>query len=285
MRIELDHASARATIEREQTREQAVLDRQHDANEAHRERITTARRTVYLEAIGELVKTQLFLGGLAKQDLAKLDVATGLGGLLTAVAKISILGEMPTVAKSRALISLINQIFFKGLATTLPLTKVKHSIAFNDERYAATQFDIERILSAMKNHNETLVNDKPGFDALQRSFGDQQFAAERYSAESVKARLAFADGEKKYGMELIEEMKIVTSRCDELLCAIREELGLDTSLDELRQMTITTQQEMAAAMHGLFTKVAAIGKDADKDSIEPEQSLDSRLRGNDGFAA
>ena len=226
MRIELEHASAQATIEREQTREQAVLDRQHDANEAHRERITTARRTAYLEAIGELVKTQLFLGGLAKQDLAKLDAATGLGGLLTAVAKISILGEMATIAKSRALISLINQIFFKGLATTLPLTKVKHSIAFNDERYAATQFDIERILSAMKNHNETLVNDKPGFDALQRSFGDQQFAAERYSAESVKARLAFADGEKKYGMELIEEMKIVTNRCDELICAIREELGL-----------------------------------------------------------
>jgi hypothetical protein len=262
MRVELNHASAQATLEREQTREQAALDRKHDADEAHRERITTARRAVYLEAIGELVKTQLFLGSLAKQDLTKLDVATGLGGLMTAVAKVGILGEMATVAKSRALISLINQILFKGLATTLPLTKVKQSIAFNEARYSATQFDIERILSAMKNYNEMRVKDQPKFDALQRSFGDQQFAAERYGAESVKARLAFADGEKKYGMELIEEMKIVTSRCDELICAIREELGLDTSLDELRQMTITTQKEMAAAVKELINSVEALGEEA-----------------------
>jgi hypothetical protein len=266
MRIELDHAAAQATIEREQTREQAALDRQHDADEAHGERIITARRTVYIETIGELVKAQTFLGGLAKQDLTNLDISTGLGGLLTAVARISILGEMATVAKSRAVVSLINQALFKGLATVMPLGKLKSSITFHDKQYAATQFETERILAEMNNYNETLKNDKPGFDALQRSFDNQQAAAKLHSADSVKAKLALADGEKEYGIAVMEDMKIVANRLDELACAIREELGLETSLEEFRRMTATMQKEAAAAMHELFIKVDAFRKEAGYDA-------------------
>lgn len=268
MRIELDHAAAQATIEREQTREQAALDRQHDADEAHGERIITARRTVYIEAIGELVKAQIFLGGLAKQDLTKLDISAGLGGLLTAVARISILGEMATVAKSRAVISLINQAFFKGIATVMPLGRLKNSISFHDKQYAATQFETARILAEMNNHNETLKNDKAGFNALQRSFDNQQAGAKRHSADSVKAKLALADGEKEYGIGMMEDMKIVANRLDELACAIREELGLETSLEEFQRMTATMQKEAAAAVQELFTKADTFRKEADYGASE-----------------
>jgi hypothetical protein len=213
-----------------------------------------------------LVKAQIFLGGLAKQDLTKLDISAGLGGLLTAVARISILGEMATVAKSRAVISLINQAFFKGIATVMPLSKLKSSISFHDKQYAATQFETERILAEMNNYNETLKNDRAGFNGLQRSFDNQQAAAKQHSADSVKAKLELADGEKEYGLAVIEDMKIVANRLDELACAIREELGLETSLEEFQRMTTLMQKEAEAAMQELFSRVDAFRKEAGYDA-------------------
>ena len=262
MRIELDQAATQASLEREQTREQAALDRRHDAEEAHNERIATARRLVYLDAIGELVKAQIFLGGLAKQDLTKLDVGAGLGGLLTATARMSILGDIATVAKSRALISLINQILFKGLGNVMPLTKFKSSIELHGKRYAATQFEIERILSAMTNHNETLKDDRQGFDALQRSFEFHQETAKKHTAKITEAQLALAEGEKKYAFTLMEDMKVAANRLDELACAIREELGLEASLEDFQTMTTTMQKDMAAATEHLLAQINAMNAEA-----------------------
>src|SRR6185295_13115986 len=66
---EIAAAAGNASIEREQAREQAKLDREHAANEAHKERVATTRRQVYLEAIECIGKAQMFLGSLGKRDM------------------------------------------------------------------------------------------------------------------------------------------------------------------------------------------------------------------------
>ena len=263
MRTELGHAANQASIERDQSREQANLDRKHDATEAHKERITTARRSSYLDAVAELVKTQVFLGGLAKRDLTKLDISSEIGGLLIALAKVGILGEMKTIRQSRTLFGLLNQILFRGLAKVMPLASLSNSASLHDELYASTQLEIQRILAAMTHHNETLKNDHLGFDALQRSFEAQQTAAKHHHAESVRANLALADGQKEYGFELMKEMKVVAIQLDELIYSIRSELDLETDLDELKKLTSIAQAQAEEALKELLVKVDAMRMSAD----------------------
>jgi hypothetical protein len=109
LKTELEASANEATIERNQSRDQANLDRQHAADQAHQERISTARREVYLELISEMTKSQFALSLLPTQDIEKLDVQSGFAGLITAAAKISVLGEMDTVIRSRELLTSIQE--------------------------------------------------------------------------------------------------------------------------------------------------------------------------------
>lgn len=262
MRTELDHAATQASIEREQSREQANSDRKHDAEEAHRERITTARRSAYLDAIAELVKTQVFLGSLAKRDISKLDISAELGGLFVALAKVTLLAEMKTIRQSRSLVSLLNQILLRSIGKVMPLTVLSKSASVHDEFYAATQLEIKRILASMTHHNETLRNDRIGFEALQRSFETQQIAAKHHSSESIKANIALADGQKKYGFDLMSDMKIVADQLDELTHLIRSELDLETDIEELKRLTLVAQVEAEKAVREFIATVNEIQKAA-----------------------
>ena len=61
------------------------------------------RREVYLDAVAELVKTQLYVGTLAKQDVTKTNIITGLEGFQIAVSKVAVVAEQQTALKARAL--------------------------------------------------------------------------------------------------------------------------------------------------------------------------------------
>ncbi|MGI4720754.1 MAG: hypothetical protein ACRYGO_07805 [Janthinobacterium lividum] len=93
-KMELKAAAKEATIERDQARAQAQLERQHDAEQAHLERITQARREVYLEVVSEMIAAQSALALLPTKDIQKLDVERSMHGLVTAVSKISLFGEI-----------------------------------------------------------------------------------------------------------------------------------------------------------------------------------------------
>lgn len=182
LQSELTHRAAQAAIEREQTRAQSALDRQHAESEAHRERITSARRAVYLEATQALVEAQMFLGNLANIDLAKLDYNAGFERLLSSVARVTVIGEQATVEKARLLSNALNKIFFKAVAQLLPMGGLRAAEVVHNEQYATTQAEIRRILAAMVNHNETKKGDAEGFAAIVRSFESQQTLAKQFAS-------------------------------------------------------------------------------------------------------
>jgi len=250
LHVGLAHAANEAAIEREQTREQAVLDRQHSTEESHLERIATARRTIYLEAIGELVKAQSFLGGLAQQDLSRLDLPASLNGLLTSAARINILGEMATVSKSRELVTLINKLIYTGITKVAPLQIFIGQIATYQKLYTTTQTEIARILSAMTHHNETLKNDPRGFEALQKSFDIQRREADSHTENIATAETALMAGRRSYGLWILEEVKVLANCVDELATAVRVELGLETDLQKFQEMTAAMYEQAMKTVKG-----------------------------------
>jgi hypothetical protein len=115
MKNELHAANQRADLDRTQTAREAVLDREHDAKLAHQERVTVARRAVYLEVCEEVIKTQEFIGQISVMNPNKFKPGEGTAGLIRAMAKMSILGEMGTVLLGKALLNKLMVVLFENL--------------------------------------------------------------------------------------------------------------------------------------------------------------------------
>jgi hypothetical protein len=248
MRQELRAVAARANVEREQTRTQAVLDREHAALEAHKERVTTTRRLVYLEAVEAIGKAQMFLGGLGQQDLAQLDYRSGMGPLLTAVSKVAVVGEMNTVKMARELTSIVNRRFFKAIVQLLPLGKYKSSAAFHHAQWEAAQVEIKRILAAMNNHTQTQTNDPDGFAALMQAFRTQQERAAEHLTDERKALDSIGVHQQAYASFVVEASKEIALHLDGLADSVRRELNIDTDFNAFREQTTQMLSAVDEAM-------------------------------------
>lgn len=258
MKAELSAAATQGAKDREHTRTQAALDREHSAALAHKERITVARRAVYTEAASELVKAQTFLGALASQNMASSDFSTAFGGLIAAVGKITILGEMETVLRGRALLAIIHKALFKCMAITMPLSSQQAIAEYNAEAYKNTQLELKRILAAMTNLNETNNTDAAAFAALGRSFDFQQKNAEKHRLAEAEAQEKLAQGRMEYMHSMLDEAKLITESLDALLCSVRDELGLATSAEQLAQSSAETLELAQTTVEDFMKKVAEL---------------------------
>jgi hypothetical protein len=257
MRCELRAAATEANVEREQSRARADLDRKHAALEAHKERLTTTRRLVYLEAVEAIGTAQMFLGGLGQQELDGLDYQGGMAPLLTAVSKVAVVGEMNTVKLARELSTMLNQRFLKAIVQLLPLGGHKSAVAFHRAKWEATQVEIKRILAAMDNHNQTQKNDPGGFDTLMHAFRTEQERAASHSAGEQKAHDLIAEAQLTYSRFVVDSGREVALHLDGLADAVRRELNIDTDLDAYRAQTT---QMLASVDEAMEEMNAAIKK-------------------------
>ncbi|MBD8656749.1 hypothetical protein IFT68_14095 [Oxalobacteraceae sp. CFBP 13730] len=231
MKKELAFSAAQSTMERNQSRDQANLDRQHATDQAHQERITKARREVYLELISEMTKAQFAISQFPTQDIQKLEIQAGFGGLATATSKISILGEMITVAKSRELLSAINESMMRMLVFLLPMEEqraIQRGIQKKIDMHREELFRLATELRIKRGHYSVEAHD------MNREYDAREALVAQHEQEIEEAKLVFNKAYGVYSDALLEETIAISAKVDELVVAIREELGLITSMSELR---------------------------------------------------
>ena len=255
MKREISAAAMNAAIEREQTRIQAALDRDHTAGQAHLERLTVTRRQVYLDAVEALGKAHMFLGSMAKQDMANLDYQGNMGPLLVAVNKVAVVGEMQTVRTARELVSKMNRRFFRAMVQLMPTALYRGRVAIQRAKWKATQVEIRRILAAMTNHNETATKDPEAFAALMRSYEAQQQRANDATAGEQKAKADIIRTQMEYAEFVVAGAAELSLHLDVLVDSVRRELDIKTDFDEFRaqteQMIKTGSEAMAELKAGL----------------------------------
>ena len=264
MQREISEAARNAAIEREQTRTQAALDRDHTAGQARLERLTVTRRQVYLDAVEALGKAQMFLGSMAKQDMASLDFQGNMGPLLVAVNRVAVVGEMQTVRTARELVSKMNHLFFHAMVQLMPMALYRGRVASQRAEWEATQVEIKRILAAMTNHNETATKDPEAFAALMRSFEAQQQRAKDASASEQKAQAGIIRTQMEYGEFVMAGAAELALHLDVLVDSVRRELEIETDFDEFRAQTeqiIKTVSEAMAEMRAGLAKYQADVRD------------------------
>lgn len=261
MKAELAAAATRAQMERDHSRDEARLERDAAAEEAHKERISTTRRQVYLEAVEALGDTLLFLGGLPKQDLEKLDYRAGMGRLVNAVNRISVVGETQTVFTARKLSTILHQQFFLALAKVMPLSQYRFIADLHQSRWDETQLEIKRILAAMANHSETANPDRSAFEALDKSFAAQQKIASEAAAARQIAQNKFNQGQLEFLDFITGATSEITLELDQLTNSIRKELSIATDFEAVRAQTLQMMADAAESVAGLMNSVKQFGKD------------------------
>lgn len=248
LKTELKASADEATTERNQAIEQANLNRRHHTEQAHQERITKARREVYLELISEMTKAQFAISQFPTQPIDRLEIQSGFGGLITATSKISILGEMPTVTMSRELLSAINGSMMKMLTLLIPISEQKEETTRLETEVDEHRLEIKQGEAALKSK------------VFQYSVNGHHLAQEltartgrigKLQEAILAAKLTFNDHHRIYYEAHLAETKAIGVKVDELICAIRQELGLRTSMDELKASSAAMYEAAQAATHRL----------------------------------
>jgi len=253
-KMELAAASEQATLERNQSREQANLDRQHAAEQAQLERISQARREVYLEVLQEMVAAQSAIALLTTQDIQHLDVESKTRGLIAAVSKVSLFGEIKTVEKSWELLNALHEGLFRLMAHLVPYNTQKW-VAENLDQKAKSDIaainklnaDIQVVLANSKN-----LAERDRVSKLQES---SLADIETRGAEAIAAKIALLRLQEAYSDAVTQEAFKIGKKIDELVMCIRAELALETSLDSFHAMREKAHEAVLAATSELRSKL------------------------------
>lgn len=245
-KMELKAAASEAKIERDQSREQAQLERRHDAEQAHLARITQARREVYLEVVSEVIAAQAALALLTEKDIQKLDVDGDMRGLVTAVAKISLLGEIKTVETSWALMNTINQGLVQLMSMLIPYNERKWEADHHEQKTNFNLSEINRLSDEIRSVRET-TNNSEELERLKRSMEFRRVDMETHGEAAIAAKRALLELQEKYADAVRKQALEIGQKVDELVVCIRAELSLPTSLEPFHALRTASYKASQAA--------------------------------------
>ncbi|AMM14956.1 hypothetical protein AX768_13470 [Burkholderia sp. PAMC 28687] len=240
------------------SRKESKRDRQHAADEAHKERLATMRREVYLSGVEELIKAQNYLGTLPKQDFTNKNLFEGLLGLQIAVSKIGIVAEQDTALKARALAGRYSSFMMKSLHIMMPLMIAKSERDTADTNHTDSRAEVKRVLVQMGAFVESGIRDDGQLERLNNAFQMHQDWAKKHSEARDIANLKINEAEMDYVKVLRAESGTLASELDEIACLIRKELGVETDMSRFVAQTKDLQEKLNA----VFDEVMAMWNQA-----------------------
>ena len=246
-------------MERDYSREQSALDREHNSNESHMERLTGVRKDVYLELIGEFPTALSRLIALPLKDVGDLDPQAGLGPLISASSKIGIIGDMPTMAKSRSLIAAINSALPKAMVLAAPMRQLQDSAAENEKKFKSHQAKFDLLKPTVDDYNAKNIYTEIAM-VERESLVDAANQAAKYASLVAEQRAKFSSSYREYIGTMFAEARVINLKMDELISAIRLELGINPSFEELRATSLTMEQvarESIDSMYADFDRMIA----------------------------
>jgi hypothetical protein len=207
----------------------------HDREEKVKERTLSLRREVYLKATEELVKLNAFLASLPQQDITKDNLGEGFVGFQTALARLQLVAEPRTTLLAMRLSATYGELCLDLMHHLMVLGKAKSDIQIADELYTKANNEVQRILSAMTQHNETGKPDQQAFDALQRSIAFSQAQASNFAARRSAGWASFNQGNIVFMRHLISRIREIAPQQMKLMVEIRRDLSLIGDLSEVEE--------------------------------------------------
>lgn len=206
----------------------------HDREEKVKERTLSLRRDVYLKATEELVKLNAFLASLPQQDMTKGNLGEEFVGFQTASARLQLVAEPQTTLLAMRLSATYGELFLDLMQHLMVLGKAKVDIQIADDLYTKANNEVQRILSAMTQHNETGKTDQQAFEVLQRNFSFSQEQASKFAADRSAGWVAFNQGNIAFMRHLFSRIREIAPQQMKLMVEIHRDLSLNGDLSEVK---------------------------------------------------
>ncbi|KVX69100.1 hypothetical protein WT34_24300 [Burkholderia stagnalis] len=139
----------------------------------------------------------------------------------------------------------------RALRVLLPLHKTKISLADAERNYADSSSHVARILAEWTRENEQGPMAKDRIEGLKRSFDMQQGYALQHSAAGARLRLEREKLALEYSTLLNQEVSALVREINDVVCAIRSELGLKTDDARFAKQITEFQVQFEASVREL----------------------------------
>jgi hypothetical protein len=245
-------AANRLRDELEHSRKESEKDREHAAREAHLERLRAMRREVYMEAAAELVNMQTHINQLPNMKLGVDNGVDGMKPFQIAVERVAIVAEAQTVTMARRLSYDFTVVIAEALQFLTPALVRKSAATLREQHADRASKEMDRILSLMHNYTESGMNDPVRYNGLELGYNAQVTLRDAAQKDLEAAYTDVVEAHRQYVTFLKERMMRLMVQIDQLLTAIRAELGLITNEDALQvqtnQMIVEAQELIERAL-------------------------------------
>lgn len=213
----------------------------HDSSEREKERKTTTRKEVYLQAVENLYKANSYLGSLSNIDLQKTNIANGFQDLFMSFSKMCLIAEEETVKYVTELSIIYNQIIVNIVPQIMELNKLKNIIDIEDKLYNENQLEIKIILEKMREYNENQDKNIAKFKVLEKNYNFEQGESQKHHINRQQTAKEHIKKNMLFLKQITEESTRISPLISKLLVNLRRELEVDTNIDLFNQ--IFKQQE------------------------------------------
>ena len=236
------------------------------AEEAHKDRITAARKEIYSELVGEFVKVTKLFGELPSIDIKENpNYADDMIPLAVAVNRTWLIGEVETTRKVRAVHGKVQELFLRLVAHLPPLQDLKERVKLHATAIAESREERNGYLRELRK-NSAFNTDPAAKDDIQGRLLQAKDVYENILHGAAKARDEDTAKHQQlvaeYNMFLMPSLAEVMKGVQEFMYDARIEMGikgendlLSAQTDDLFQRAQTSLQELAIAMVKIAVKV------------------------------
>lgn len=217
---------------------------EHDSELRAIERKAAMRREVYLNAVEELARANIYLGSLPQLDITKTNIGGGLQNFFVSSAKLGLVAEEETGKALNELVIAYSNVLFKSMINVMPINEQKNQINLINEHYDETQVEIKRLLAEMRRQNESVAPNEHVFNTLNTSFQSQQKIAKDLTDERSECWNKVTEYTKKFTMQLMDEMKVIADLQVPVMVGIRKELDIDTNLESYKELINSNRERV-----------------------------------------
>ncbi len=232
----------------------------HNREEKIKERTLSLRREVYLKAAEELVKLNAYLASLPQQDIAKGNLGEGFVGFQTASARLQLVAEPQTTLLAMRLSGTYGELLLELTPRLMVLGEAKSDIQIADDLYTKANNEVQRILSAMTQQNESGKPGQQAFDALQRSFQFSQEQASQFAANRSAGWASFNRGNIAFMRHLFSRLREIAPQQMKLMVEIRRDLSLIGDLskveEEMQKQLDRMTEKLTQFLQSMESKIA-----------------------------
>lgn len=230
----------------------------HEANEKVKQRKAELRKEVYLKAAEELVKVNAHLGSIPQLNPAQVNIGEGMQGFFAASMKLQMVSEVQTSVLSSQLSEKYAELLFKLSARAFPIQQLNTDIAIATDHYERMQSEVQRILAAMAQQNESGKPDPAVFDALSKSFEHYREHSESLSAERDRLWQEKNAKHLEYARALVPEMKAINRQGMLLMVEIRRELNVGGDIDVFLENMEAQADRIAGYLDEFLEKIVRV---------------------------